>query len=184
MNDDNVIEWWADASFAVHDDMRSRTGMNMSMGEGTMYAASTKQKINTLSSTHAELVGVCDAMPKILWRNLFLQGQKYVVDDVYVYQDNESAILLEENEIKSVGKASRHIKIKYFFITDNIRGKEMRVLHCPTWSMMADFFTKPLQGTPFITHRNAILGIRHEDFPKYIKAYEQYITALESINAT
>lgn len=158
--------------------------MNMSMGEGTMYAASTKQKINTLRSTNAELVGVCDAMPKILWCKLFLQGQKYVVDNVYVYQDNESAILLEENGTKSVGKASRHIKIKHFFTTKNIRCKEMRVLHCQTGSMVADFFTKTLQDILFVTHRNAILGIRHEDFSKYIKAYEQYIAALESINAT
>ena len=58
VNDDGIVEGWVDASFAVHDDMKSKTGMNMSMGEGTMYAASTEHKINTLSSTHAELVGV------------------------------------------------------------------------------------------------------------------------------
>ena len=66
VNDDGIVEWWVDTSSAVHDDMKSRTVMNMSMGEGTMYAASTKKKINTLSSTHAELVGVSDAMSKIL----------------------------------------------------------------------------------------------------------------------
>ena len=58
VNDDGIIEWWVDASFTVHNDTKSRTGMNMSMGEGNLYAASTKQKINTLSSTHVELVGV------------------------------------------------------------------------------------------------------------------------------
>ena len=88
-----------------------------------MYDTSTKQKIDTLSSTHVELLGVCNAMTKILWCRQFLQGQKYVVDGVYVYQDNESTILLEENGIKSVGKASRHVKIEYFFITGNIKGK-------------------------------------------------------------
>ena len=126
VNDDNIIEWWVDASFTVHNDMMSRTGMNMSMGEGLMYTVSTKQKINTLSSSHAELVGACDAIQKIFWCKLFLQEQKYIVDDVYMYQDNESAILLKENGMKSVDKASRHAKIKYFFITDNIRGKEMK----------------------------------------------------------
>ena len=74
VNDDGIVEWWVDASFAVHYDMKIRTGMNMSMGEGNMYAASTKHKINTLSSTHTSLVGGSDAIPKVLWCRLFLQA--------------------------------------------------------------------------------------------------------------
>ena len=54
--------------------MKSHTGMNMSLGRGTMYGASSKQKINTSSSTHAELVGVSDAMPKVLWCRRFLEN--------------------------------------------------------------------------------------------------------------
>ena len=37
--------WSVDASFAIHDDMRSRTGMHIHIGTGTIYAASIKQKI-------------------------------------------------------------------------------------------------------------------------------------------
>ena len=43
--------------------------------------------------------------------------------------------------MKSVGKESCHIKIKYFFVTNKIKGGEMKVLHCPTDKMIADFFT-------------------------------------------
>ena len=53
-----------DASFAVHDDMKSRTGMHMSLGRGTIHGNSTKQKDHTSSSTHAEVVGMSDALPK------------------------------------------------------------------------------------------------------------------------
>ena len=66
MNKHGISEWWVDASFAVHDDMRSRTGAMFSLGKGTIYCASTKQKIVTSSSTEAELVEVVDIMPKIL----------------------------------------------------------------------------------------------------------------------
>ena len=66
VNEHVVIEWWVDASFAVHDDMKSRTGMYISLDTSTMHAASKKQKINTSSSTHAELVEVSDALPKML----------------------------------------------------------------------------------------------------------------------
>ena len=71
VSDNNVIEWWIDASFAVHDDMKSRTGMQMSLGDGTIYGASVKQKINASSSTEAELAGVSDALPKMLWCRYF-----------------------------------------------------------------------------------------------------------------
>ena len=97
VDDSGVIEWWVDASFAVHEDMKSRTGMYMSLGAGTIHAGSMKQKINTSCSTHAELVGVSDALPKMLWCRYFMEAQGYAVEDVYVYQDNQSAILLENN---------------------------------------------------------------------------------------
>ena len=66
-----MAHWWVDTSFAVHEDIRSRTGMHMSLGKGTVYSASVKQKINTASSTEAELVGVADALPKIVWTRYF-----------------------------------------------------------------------------------------------------------------
>ena len=49
-----------------------------------------------------------------------MESQGYTVEDIFVYQDNQSAILLEKNRQKSVGKGTRHIKIKYFFVTDKI----------------------------------------------------------------
>ena len=179
VNKNGAVQWWVDASFAVHEDMRSRTGINMSLGVGTVYGASQKQKINTSSSTEAELVGVADAMPKMIWCKYFMQEQGYIVSDVYVYQDNESAILLETNGMRSVGKGSRHINIKYFFVTDKVKGKELKVMHCPTGEMIADFYTKPLQGSAFIKHRNSILGINDGDIPLYQKQYAQYIASLK-----
>ena len=174
-----IVEWWVDASFAVHEDMRSRTGMHLSLGVGTIYGASIKQKINTISSTEAELVGVADTMPKILWCKYFMEAQGYLVENIYVYQDNESAILLETNGTRSVGKGSRHVRIKYFFIADKVKNKELEVLYCPTGEMTADFYTKPLQGALFFKHRNCMLGINPSDMQKYKKAYDDYISSLD-----
>ena len=156
--------------------------MNMSLGRGAIYCASTKQKLNTGSTTHSELVAVDDAMPKILWCRYFIESQGYTVEDVYVYQGNQSAILLENNGPKSVGKGSRHIKIKYFFVTDKIKDKELKIVYCPTKEMTADFFTKPLQGKLFVVLRNAILGLRHEDMPLYRAQYEEYVKSIECID--
>ena len=54
--------WCIDASFAVHDNMRSHAGAVMTLGKGAALSPSTKQKLNTKSSTEAELVGVDDTM--------------------------------------------------------------------------------------------------------------------------
>lgn len=89
--------WWSvDASFAVHPDMRSHTGACGSLCKGMFYSSLGKQKLNTQSSTEAELVGVDDTMSKILWTRQFLQAQGYEVGPATVHQDNQSAILLEK----------------------------------------------------------------------------------------
>ena len=59
-------KWWVDAAYAVHPDMKSHTGIAFSMGEQMLICSSTKQKLNTKSSTEAELVGANDAMPSLL----------------------------------------------------------------------------------------------------------------------
>jgi hypothetical protein len=123
-------------------------------------------------------VAVADALPKVLWCRHFMEQQGYIVKDVYVYQDNESAILLETNGMRSVGKGSRHIKIKYFFITDKVKGNELKVLHCPTEEMTGDFFTKPLQGALFIKHRNKLLGISEGEMAQHRKYHTNYMESL------
>lgn len=69
--------WLIDGAFAVHDDMKSHTGSFMTFGRGMMAGTSTKQKINTTSSTEAEVVAVHDNMASILWTKFFLEGQGY-----------------------------------------------------------------------------------------------------------
>ena len=130
----------------------------MSFGKGCPISMSTKQKINTRSSTEAELVGVNDALSMILWMRNFLMDQGYNVTDNVIHQDNMSTMLLAKNGRKSSGKKTRHIEIRYYFITDNINRGAAAVQYCPTEDMIADFFTKPLQGSQFRKLRNLIMN--------------------------
>jgi KUP system potassium uptake protein len=145
----HVVKWWVDAAFAVHKDMHSQTGGTMSMGKGSVYSSSLRQKLNMRSSTEAELVGVDDMMGMILWTQLFLQAQGYCTN-TKLYQDNQSAMVLEKNGKKSSTKRTRHLDIRYFFITDCIKGDKLSLEYCPTEYMVADIFTKPLQGSTFL----------------------------------
>jgi hypothetical protein len=141
--------------------MRSHTGGVMSLGVGGIIAKSTKQKLNTKSSTEAELVGASDYLPNTIWVKMFLEAQGHTIEENYLEQDNESAIKLESNGRSSAGPRSRHIDIRYFWIKDRTRANEIKIRHCPTLRMLADFFTKPLQGALFVKFRDVLLGYKN-----------------------
>ena len=151
---------WVDAAYATHDDMKSHTGGCVSLGRGVFMPKSTKQKLVTKSSTEAELVGASDYLPNTIWAKNFLGAQGYDITENIFYQDNQSAIRLETNGRASAGQKSRHINIRYFFIKDRIASDGMKVVHCPTAIMLADFYTKPLQGALFRKFRSVILGYK------------------------
>jgi hypothetical protein len=155
----NQIRWWVDASYAVHVDMKSHTGGTMSMGQGSIYSTSTKQKLVTRSSTEAEIVGVHDVMPQMIWTAHFLTGQGININESILYQDNTSSILLEKNGRGSSTKRTRHMNIRYFFVKDQVDSKRVKIEHCPTAEMLADFFTKPLQGAAFRKLRDHIMNL-------------------------
>ena len=154
----SVIKWFVDAAFAVHTDFKSHTGAVMTFGQGAVQSLSRKQKLNTKSSTDAELVGADDAAVMILWTMLFLEAQGYKVEKNVLYQDNKSAILLEINGKKSAGKRSRALNIRYFFLTDQVEKGNLTIEYCPTDEMIGDYMTKPLQGEKFRKFRKSIMG--------------------------
>ena len=155
-----AIEWYVDVAFAVHPDYRSHTGgvMMFKGGTGAVLSQSSKQKINTDSSTTAELVGVHDVLPMILWTPLFLEQQGYLIKENTVYQDNMSAILLEKNGKRSAGRRTRALNVKYFMITDQVENDKVKIEYCPTDRMIGDFMSKGLQGVKYSTFRSEIMG--------------------------
>ena len=129
------------------------------MGQGAVISGSSKQKINTKSSTEAELVGVDDFMGRVLSVRYFIQAQGYDVGPTTIYQDNKSAILLEKNGSTSSTKRTKHINVMYYFVTDRVEKGEISIDYCSTDRMIADFFTKPLQGSLFRKMRAWILNM-------------------------
>jgi hypothetical protein len=92
-----------------------------------------------------------------------LEAQGFTVSDSIVYQDNQSAILMEKNGRASSSKRTRHINIRYFFVTDRVANGEIKIEYCPTLEMLADDFTKPLQGAQFKTFRDRIMNTNPDD---------------------
>ena len=150
------------ASFGTRFEMRSQTGATLSLGIGLIYSMSRKQKLNTTSSTEAEIVGVHDAMSQIIWFRHFIIAQEVKIYRNILFQDNRSAILLHRNGTNSCSRNTRHINIRYFFLKDRIKSGEIEVVFCPSEEMIADFFTKPIQGRRFMDLRKIIMGEHDE----------------------
>jgi hypothetical protein len=101
-------------------------------------------------------------MPQVLWTRYFLEAQGYEVRESIIYQDNESAELLEKNGKRSSGKRTRHINIRYFFVADRVAAGEVTIKLCPTDIMRGDYLTKPLQGRKFREQRSDLLNLRED----------------------
>ena len=126
---------------------------------GGIASGSMKQRINSRSSTEAEIVACDDFLAKMIWVKNFLQEQGIPLKQNFLGQDNKSAIILEEKGRASLGKQSRAMNVRYFAIKDHVERQELTVHYCPTEKMVADFFTKPLQGGKFRNFRKLILGM-------------------------
>ena len=158
VDNNGIIEWSVDAAFAVHSDMKSHSGGTMTMGKGSVISRSSKQKLNTKSSTEAELVATDDMTGHIMWTKYFLEEQGYDFKTVLL-QDNKSTMLLLENGRESSSKRTRHINIRYYYLKDRIENKDLEIKYCSTDDMIGDFFSKPLQGLKFKKMRNKILNM-------------------------
>ena len=152
-----AISVYIDASFGVHPDRKSHTGVMTTMGRGAFYTKSTAQKINTTSSCEAELVALAKGLQQSIWAKSFLTAQGITTPPLTVYQDNQSTVKLIEKG-RPAGEQTRHIGIGFFWLNDLVTRGIVHVTYCPTLNMLADFFTKPLQGSLFQTMRDHVLG--------------------------
>ena len=66
-----ILKWYVDGSYGVHPNMRGHTGGGLTLGRGFPINNSTKQKLNTRSSTESEVVAVDDVMPAVCWSRYF-----------------------------------------------------------------------------------------------------------------
>jgi hypothetical protein len=159
-----TVKWMVDASYGVHPDFKSHTGATMTMGKGAITSISRKQKMNTRSSTEAELVAAADVVGSIVWTKLFLEAQGYPIAENILYQDNRSAILLETNGRQSAGKRSRHLNIRLFFVADQQEKGNLSIEFCPTDMMTGDYMTKPVHGQKFKDFRNDVMNLPNLPF--------------------
>ena len=132
----------------MHPDVKGQTGVAMTLGKGSIYNSSIKKKMNARSSAETELICTYDVFPQTLWTKYFLQEKHCDADECRIMRENQSTMLLESNGSSSSRNRTKHINVRYFFSKDYLQdnNNKIKIEFCPTKEIIADFFTKPLQG--------------------------------------
>ena len=105
-------------------------------------------------------MGLSDSANQVLWTRCFIIALGYTNRPAIIFQDNKSTIQLITNGRSNSGR-TRHVDIRFFFLTDRIKGYEINVTYKPTNEMLADMLTKPLQGEQFNTQHHLSIPLRH-----------------------
>jgi hypothetical protein len=151
-----IARSYIDAAYGVHDEGKSVTGCLIVIGDcGPIHAKSVKQKIVTKSSTEAEVVATSDSANQALHVRQFLIEQGYDQGPVEIYQDNLSCMALL-NKGKSSSERTRHMSIRYFWLLEKIKNKEIKLTYLRTEDMCANILTKPIQGSQFDRERRLL----------------------------
>jgi hypothetical protein len=72
-----------------------------------------------------------------------------------VHGDNQSAIAVTKNGIK--GERTKHIDIKYHFVTETVERGDVSLKWVPTTEQQADIFTKALAAPVFEHFRKQLM---------------------------
>ena len=95
------------------------------------------------SSMHAEYIALAEATREGLWIRYLLEDfDRRAQETTVIYEDNQSCLKFVDNG--KFSNRSKHIHIKYHFITDIKKKSLMDYKYCPTNEMIADMLTKTL----------------------------------------
>jgi len=143
------IEIYSDASYMTRpSDMMSRTGVMVMVNGGVVATMSNWQKLITKSSTGAEFIALTEAVSYALYLREWLRYQNRRVPRMKIHCDNQSVLALLKANHTGV-KATKHLKVRYFFIRQHVISGEIEIVWCKTIHMIADIMTKPVTGQLF-----------------------------------
>jgi hypothetical protein len=151
------VEAYIDASYAIHEDGKSHTGLIVMIGGVAVFSASRKQKCVCKSPTEAELVTLSDNLGFV---ELFQEFLGFVTnsktDASVIFQDNTSVISM----VTSGGGVTRtkHMRARMFLVMEAVQELRVKIKYVPTALMIADGLTKPLDGKAFDFFAKTLLG--------------------------
>ena len=138
------------------DDSKSTTGFCTFVNDNLIAWNTHKQQTVALSSAEAELMAIVDVVKEVEWCEMILTEMNFKVNEpTIIFVDNQSAIKMVENDVEH--DRSKHIRIKFHYIRQQIQEKRIKITWTPTTQQLADIFTKALGGSQFTEQRDRIM---------------------------
>jgi hypothetical protein len=148
---------YTDASHATQERRVSQSGAVIFVHGFPVYVASRKQHCVSLSSYEAELMALSEEGKEVVWCQSFLRSQTNQDVPVTLYCDNLGLVQSLQFPKSQCESNAKHIETRYFWMQENVAQRSIAVKFIRTEEQVADFFTKPLQGTTFKKLRDCIL---------------------------
>ena len=159
---------YADSDFASEPEANdkpicSTSGMvAYSHGIGAIFAAVNLEKTISLSTAEAEYKAITRACKFAAGVIQFYEEIGFPFQDpTPIFNDNQAAIAMAKQQFCT--SATRHMKIKYHFIREQVKEGIVSLSYCPTGSMVADIMTKALDRILFERFRDMLLDGKDMD---------------------
>ena len=147
---------FSDADWAADKvDRKSVSGWIARINGDAVSWQSKKQAAVALSTCESELYAECAATQELQWLRGMMNELGVKFDVPTLFGDNQSAIAAANNGVRT--ERSKHIDIKYRFITDVIEKGRQQMVWIPTQKQQADILTKALSAPQFETLRKMIM---------------------------
>ena len=141
-----LLEAFSDASYGTcPDTSRSRYGYLFRLAGGPISWISRLQTIVAQSTMEAEYVALSMASRHLMWMRYWLGEVKMLQEGpTIMYGDNQASIRLASTGMRT--SKSKHIMNKYHYVQRRVHDGHIKLVWLHTGEMLADIFTKPLQG--------------------------------------
>ena len=137
---------YSDASFAVGESKQSITGFVVMINGTPVLWGSLKQTVVVDSTCSAEYVAASVCSKQIIQVENMVQFLNFTCPKPYKMYTDSQACLQIANTASKLGKV-RHIEIRYHLVRCLVLAGEIKLEYCITEDMIADLFTKIVDGT-------------------------------------
>ena len=146
---------YADSDWASDPNTRkSTTGYLVKLANGVFSWNSRAQKSIALSSTEAEYMSLSDTSRQLVWIRTLFQEIGISLGPIPLCGDNQGSIFLASNPVQE--KRIKHIDLRYHYIREIIRQKQIELLFIEGAENPADLFTKNLGRIKFLKFREQL----------------------------
>ena len=154
---------YSDSNFVRCVDTRKSTFSYIFLSAGGEISwKSAKQSIIAASTIKAEFVACFEATIQANWLQNFI-SRLGIIDSIArplkIYCDNSTVVFFSKNDKYS--KGAKHMKLKYFFVKEEVQKQRVSIEHISTNLMIVDPLTKGLLPKTFTSHVERMGIIEH-----------------------